>query len=77
MATGTITTNRAERGFGFLAPDEGGGRGDLFFHHTALAEGGFDRLQEGQRVSYEEGADPRDPRRKRAVNVNRLDEASS
>lgn len=69
MATGTIKTIRTERGFGFLVPEDGPSREDLFFHHTAVADGGFDHLREGQRVSFEEGTDPRDPSRRRAVNV--------
>jgi CspA family cold shock protein len=74
MATGTIKTIRDDRGFGFLVPEDGQGREDLFFHHTSVADGGFTQLREGQRVSFEEGTDPRDPRRKRAVNVRPLDE---
>jgi CspA family cold shock protein len=69
VATGTVKTIHRERGFGFLVPDGGGNPDDLFFHHTAVADGGFDQLREGQQVSYEEGADPRNPSRRRAVNV--------
>lgn len=68
MADGTIKTIRAEKGFGFIARD-GGGSGDLFFHHSAVASGTFDNLQEGQQVSFDEEPDPRDPSRRRAVNV--------
>jgi CspA family cold shock protein len=70
MATGTIKTIRGEKGFGFIARDDGGaGKGDLFFHHTAVVGGGFEELQEGQSVSFDEEPDPRDPSRRRAVNV--------
>ena len=61
---GTITGLR-DRGFGFIAPD-GGTAGDLFFHRTAVADGGFDALRVEQRVSFEQGPDPRDPTRQRA-----------
>lgn len=76
MPTGTIKTIRSERGFGFLVPDGGQGRDDLFFHHTAVTDGGFDQLREGQQVTYEEGTDPRDPSRRRAVNVRPVAEDS-
>lgn len=69
MATGTIQSIRTERGFGFIRPENGSSDNELFFHHSAVADHGFDNLREGQRVSYEEGADPRDPKRRRAVNV--------
>ena len=76
MPTGTIKTIREDRGFGFLVPENGQGRGDLFFHHTAVVDGTFEQLREGQRVTYEEGADPRDPSRRRATNVRPLTEES-
>ena len=76
MATGTIKTIRTERGFGFLVPEGTQGRDDLFFHHSAVVDGGFDQLREGQRVTYEEGTDPRDPSRRRAVNVRPVGEDS-
>jgi CspA family cold shock protein len=70
MATGTIKTIRAEKGFGFIKPDQGRmGGGDLFFHHTSVEGANFDELREGQTVSFEEGQDPRDPSRQRATNV--------
>lgn len=68
MATGTITTLR-DRGFGFIAPDGNDGQGELFFHHSAVADRGFEMLQVGQRVTYDVTPDPRDPSRQRAVNV--------
>ena len=69
MASGTIASLR-DRGFGFIMPDGATGRGGLFFPHTALAETSFDQLREGQRVSFDEAPDPRDPARRRAVNVH-------
>ena len=68
MATGTIASLR-DRGFGFIMPDGASGRGDLFFHHSAVTETTFDQLREGQRVSFDEAPDPRDASRQRAVNV--------
>ncbi|HET8522513.1 MAG TPA: cold shock domain-containing protein [Thermomicrobiales bacterium] len=69
MATGTVKTIRDDRGFGFITPDGTSGRNDLFFHRSAVAHNGFDQLREGDRVSFNEEPDPRDPSRRRAVNV--------
>ena len=69
MATGVIRSLR-DRGFGFIAPDnsEQGGE-ELFFHHSAVTDRGFEMLQIGQRVSFDVTPDPRDPSRRRAINV--------
>ena len=72
MASGTIASLR-DRGFGFITPDGQVGRGNLFFHHTAIAETSFNALQEGQRVSFDEEPDPREPSRRRAINVRLVD----
>jgi CspA family cold shock protein len=74
MATGTIKTLRDDKGYGFIQPDGSSGRNDIFFHSSAVEDGGFDMLQQGQRVSYTEEPDPRDPTRRRAVNVTPADE---
>lgn len=70
MATGRISTIRADKGFGFIKDTPGPkGNNDLFFHHSAVQGVAFDDLQEGQLVSYEAGPDPRDPSRFRALSV--------
>ena len=66
MTTGTIKSLR-DRGFGFITPE--GGNEDLFFHHSAVTDGGFEMMQEGQKVTFDKGTDPRDSSRERAVNV--------
>jgi cold shock protein len=53
MPQGTIKKLVAEKGFGFIS----GERGDIFFHHSVVADGGFDDLQEGQAVEYTLEAD--------------------
>ena len=73
MASGTIASLR-DKGFGFILPDGGQARHDLFFHRSAVAGTSFDELREGQRVSFEEEPDPRDPSRRRAVNVRTADQ---
>jgi CspA family cold shock protein len=72
MTTGTIKTIR-DKGFGFITRDGDGASGDLFFHSSAVQDQGFDRLQQGQQVDFDEEPDPRDPSRRRAVNVRPAD----
>ena len=68
MPQGTIKKLVTEKGFGFIE----GERGDVFFHHTALEDGSFETLREGQVVEFEMGQGPKGPR---AENV-RLVEAA-
>ena len=72
MAQGTIKTIHDDRGFGFITPDSGAR--DLFFHRSSVEEPTFDQLRQGQRVEFQEGQDPRDPRRSRAEHVRVIDE---
>lgn len=51
MATGIVKWFNAEKGFGFIAPEDGSA--DVFVHFSAIDAKGFRSLQEGQRVSYE------------------------
>lgn len=67
MTSGTIKRLN-DRGFGFIAPSNGG-RDDVFFHSTAVEGTTFDQLREGMQVSFEQEADPRDPSRQRARRV--------
>jgi CspA family cold shock protein len=72
MAQGTIRSIRSDRGFGFITPDDGAD--DIFFHNSAVTGRVFDQLQEGQRVEFDPGTDPRDARRTRATNVRLVEE---
>ncbi len=67
MATGQIKRLAKDRGFGFIQP--AGESEDLFFHTSAVQGGVFDSLEEGQTVEFDKGADDRDPRKSRALNV--------
>lgn len=51
MPTGTVKFFNAAKGFGFIEPDEGGGK-DVFVHATALEAAGIHALKEGDRVSF-------------------------
>ena len=52
MPQGTVKWFNAEKGFGFIEPDDGGQ--DVFAHFSAIADdGGFRSLDEGQRVEFE------------------------
>ncbi len=51
MATGTVKWFNTTKGYGFIAPDDGGK--DVFVHITALGKSGIDQLNDGQKVSYE------------------------
>ena len=67
MHNGTVKWFNPDKGFGFLANDEGGE--DVFVHFSAIQGDGFKTLAEGQRVSYETEADPKNPAKLRAVDV--------
>jgi cold shock protein len=51
MATGTVKWFNDAKGYGFIAPEDGGK--DLFVHHTNIAGDGFKSLSENARVEYE------------------------
>lgn len=51
MRTGTVKWFNEAKGYGFIAPQEGGE--DVFVHYSAITGGGFKTLAEGQMVSFE------------------------
>ncbi len=57
MTTGTVKWFNAQKGFGFIQPDQGGA--DAFVHISAVERSGMGSLNEGQKVSYELVADRR------------------
>lgn len=62
MATGTVKWFNDSKGFGFVAPDDGGA--DVFVHFSAIAADGFRTLAEGQKVSFEVEDGPKGPQAK-------------
>ena len=56
MATvGTVKWFNSQKGFGFIAPDDGSK--DVFVHISAVERAGMDDLREGQKVEFELEAD--------------------
>ena len=65
--TGTVKWFNDQKGYGFIARDEGGG--DVFVHHSAIQMAGFKTLSEGQRVEFATEIGPKGPA---AVNVTKV-----
>jgi len=57
MATGTVKWFNEQKGYGFIAPDQGGR--DVFVHVSAVERSGLRSLADGQKVSYDVEADRR------------------
>ncbi|MDO5634364.1 MAG: cold-shock protein [Micrococcus sp.] len=51
MAMGTVKWFNAEKGYGFIAPEDGSA--DVFVHFSAIQGSGFKELQENDRVEFE------------------------
>lgn len=67
MNQGTVKWFNPEKGFGFIANSEGGD--DVFVHFSAIQAEGFKTLNEGQKVTFDIEADPKNPAKMRAANV--------
>jgi cold shock protein len=50
MASGVVVGFKDDRGYGWIRPDDGGG-GDIFVHARNISNA--DKLNQGQRVSFE------------------------
>lgn len=65
MATGTVKKLISDRGFGFITGEDGK---DYFFHRDSLEQSlDFDRLNGGERVSFEIQSSPKGPRAARVA----------
>src|SRR5581483_5149305 len=67
MASGTVKWFNADKGYGFITPDDSDK--DLFVHHSAIQGNGFKSLTEGAKVSYNPEQGPKGPA---AANVQAL-----
>gem|GEM_PF-82293 len=67
MATGTVKWFNSEKGYGFIAPDDGSA--DLFAHFSAIAGDGFKELREEQKVEFDA---ERGPKGMQAANIRPL-----
>jgi len=59
MATGIVKWFNAEKGFGFIAPDDGSA--DVFVHYSEIKGSGFRTLEENQQVEFEIGEGTKGP----------------
>jgi CspA family cold shock protein len=59
MAQGTVKWFNAEKGFGFIAPDDGSA--DVFVHFSAIQSNGYKSLDENQRVEFDTTAGQKGP----------------
>ena len=62
MASGTVKWFNAEKGYGFITPDDGGK--DLFVHFSAIEGSGYRQLTEGQRVNFDSEQGTKGPQAK-------------
>ena len=59
MATGIVKWFNSSKGFGFIAPEDGGD--DLFVHYSEIKSEGYASLDEGQKVEFEVGEGKKGP----------------
>jgi cold shock protein len=59
MAQGTVKWFNSDKGYGFIAPDDG--TADVFVHHSAIDMGGYRTLAENQKVEYTVSQGPKGP----------------
>jgi len=59
MSTGTVKWFNADKGFGFITPEDGSK--DLFVHHSEIQVDGYKTLDEGQKVEFVVGEGQKGP----------------
>jgi len=68
MATGTVRWFNGGKGYGFIAPNDGGD--DLYAHYSAIEAQGYKLLEEGQKVEFNIQVGPKGPQ---AANIRAQD----
>lgn len=59
MSTGTVKWFNADKGYGFITPDDGGK--DLFVHQSEIQVRGYRELRDGQKVEFDAVSGPKGP----------------
>lgn len=59
MSKGTVKWFNGKKGYGFIAPEDGGK--DLFVHFSEIDKEGYRNLEDGQLVEFEVGQGPKGP----------------
>lgn len=67
MATGTVRWFNGGKGYGFIAPNDGGD--DVYAHYSAIEAQGYKLLEEGQKVEFTIQVGPKGPQ---AANIRAL-----
>jgi CspA family cold shock protein len=67
MTTGTVKWFNSDKGFGFIAPDDGSA--DVFAHYSEISGSGHRNLDENQKVEFDVQAGAKGPQ---ATNIRSL-----